>query len=616
MQGMASYPQMDPAYAAGGREASSQQASVRDVSAFPSQEANDQIPLVCYACEKHQTFSDLSHLLTHVSSKAHLLELFNLQILSQRNEASAIKLRNFDAWYQKYKISQLVLQRYEARDERGGRTQGGDQTPKDATSGRATPRRSTRGNRARRGNLNTRGRTRRIHELSEIKRESDESVGFGDGYDLEPSPIQSWQGGYNALAPHGGDLGLVHQADLQDFVGENSGSKYESSEAGSSFPSELITETTELNDDYDADLLVPKGRTYPGMGMFDSAEEEQRRKRNQRKPPLVLQQLQINSTLVSTREDVFDSNFSHQRTRDVYDDPSTDESEDDTDAVDKRRRRRGPQGRAPKTAKKARRGTVPNIARVTRSTRAAAQAAHQLGQEEDVIMSARSQSMDHRSLLGRGSASQAQLPLHGHGFHGEIGMFHDNQLGMGNELGWTSSQPSAGSSPADTNQQMLPALTHRSEDGSESWTSSEDTDWIFEGLTFHGRPDRLPGLALRPGNPNLSFASPSSGLKHLSQSAHMPGKENDGLSLKSATASSNPYLHSTNSASNESYNPLYGQARDGLGFRMYASYDNDMKSEATGFQPINGHGGFNSLLHHHLSPNYPSNQGNAEDFGI
>lgn len=111
------------------------------------------IPLVCYACEKIPTFSDLSHLITHVSSKAHLLELYNLRIKSYGNEACAAQARKFEIWNQTYNIDQLVRQRMEARDEKGIQPQRRGYTQRDEASGRSTARRGARGTRGRRGNV-------------------------------------------------------------------------------------------------------------------------------------------------------------------------------------------------------------------------------------------------------------------------------------------------------------------------------------------------------------------------------------------------------------------------------------------------------------------------------
>ncbi|KAI1415835.1 hypothetical protein F5Y13DRAFT_206776 [Hypoxylon sp. FL1857] len=632
------YPQMDPAYAAAESDGGLRETQTQEDPLRSSHQVDPtRIPLVCYSCEKQQTFSDLSHLLTHVSSKAHLLELYNLQILSQVDRAAAIRCQRFETWSKTYNISQLVLQRMEARGEKGAQQQRRSQTPRDSTSGRPATRRSSRGGRGgrgRRGNANTRGRSRRVDE---IKYESDEGMGFTDGgYDGFESPsIQSWQS-LNALIPHGGGLDILPQG-ADNLEDKTYSPKYASSEGGSSYPSENISESTEMNE-MDSGPLGLKGIFFPGMGLFDAAGEEQRRKRNQRKPPAVLHQLELNSTLVTTEEVVLDSNLDHQRTRDVYDDPSTAGSEvsgndtrltwqneltgiqdeDEEDDTDKKRKRRVSKARAALTTRKTRHNAVSHATRSTRVTRATAQAAQRLVPTEDVVPSARSRALESggrltRSAVNRGTVSQAAMPLHGHGFHGDVDLYHD-QMVMDTELGWNLSQVLAGSSPANTEQQTLPAVPLEDEDGSESWLMPEFSDMMYHGLTFHDRQDRLPALALRPGNPNLSFASPTPSLKR--SPSHFLGKENDSLTMKSATASSNPYLQSTNPSHGDSYNPLYVQPREGFGFQMYPSYDEDVKTETTSFQSINGQSGLNSLhMASHPNAMFPTNQG-GNDFDL
>ncbi|KAI1101455.1 hypothetical protein F4804DRAFT_347666 [Jackrogersella minutella] len=629
---MAAYPQLDPAYMAGDRGDPLHQTRPHPEAA-PVSHQGDQgiIPLICYCCEKQQAFSDLSHLLTHVSSKAHLLELHNLEILSQIDERAAMRCRQFDLWYKTYNIKQLVLQRMEARGEKGAQLSRRSQTPRDTPSGRLTARRGRRGGRGgrgrrgSRGNTSSRGRNRRVQD---IKYESDDGMNYTGGYDGPQSPsISPWQDDLNALIPQGGDIDVMHRAEFDNFGDVDVSPKYASSEGGSSYPSEIITEATEMNE-VDASTLSLKGTVYPGMGLFDAAGEEQRRKRNQRKPPAVLQQLEINSTLVNTDEYVFDMNLSYLRTRDVYDDPSEDEDEDDDDdngeeehgEVEKKRKRRSILNRATLVAKKTRHNTAAHDARIPRASQVTTQVAQMFRNSPltDGIAPDRSRGLDTggrvtRSAGNHGSVSHSQLPLHNHGIHGEINLYQDS---MGMDTGGPLFQPFAGDIPADTEEQIQPTALLEGDDGSEFLPMPqcpEMTTSLNYGLTFNDRHDSLPGFAaLRPGNPNTPFASPSIGIKR-SPPSHFHGKENQSLSLKQAAASSNPYLQTATSTHGENYNPLYVQPQDGLRFNMYSSYDEPVKpASTTNFQPINGHGGFNSL---HMSSQhnatFPPNQGSG-----
>lgn len=540
------------------------------------------IPLICYACEKIPTFSDLSHLLTHVSSKTHLLELYHLRLKSYGDEASAARARKFETWNSAYNIDQLVRQRMEARDEKGAQLQRRGQPSRDASSGRSTPRRGSRGNRGRRSSSNARGRNHGTAHLSHIKYDPDEALDFGEDYEELVTPsIPPWQhdpSSFNALM-HRGDRDVAPQ-DFGDLGDDNVSLTYDSSDHGSPFASENVADNLEFIE-ADTGALGLKGVVYPGMGLFDAAKEEQRRRRNQRKPPAVLQQLEINSTLVTTEEEVYDCDFNHQRSRDVYDEPSIDGSEDEEeeeDDGDRRRKRRSTQAHSA-AVKKAKPSYIPRTTRAT--TKAMHQASRQARLTDNLTPFTRGRSSNSGgrmvgSAVNHGSAPQAQMGLHNHnhGFQGEMGMYHD-PMGV----------PNGSTDPT----RSPPRIRRRQQ-------------------------DRMPGLVLRPGNPNNSFTSSSPSIKR-SPTSQFHRQENNSLSLKSATTSSNPYLTSTNSTPSESYNPLYVQPREE--FRMFSSYDENSKAPANGFNAINSHDAFNSLqMSSHHNSNFPSNQAGNSEFGM
>ncbi|XXG94207.1 hypothetical protein Hte_000460 [Hypoxylon texense] len=750
------------------------------------------IPLICYVCTNNSKFSDISHLLTHVSSKGHLSRLYHTEIMALNSPHSRRIVEKFNTWKDTYKIDQLVLQRMEARDERGiqsqSQSQSRSQTPASVQSatrrgskqqrggarggtrnsggrgggggsnGSGSGGRGGHGGRGRgRGSTGSRGSARQTQELTDIKYESDESddEDVGDGYDMaKGTPLHPWHGVLNPLVPTGSGLNATPQATFDDLGYENA-----SSDDNSSFPSEVLTDGEYKN--VDTSIPTLKGSIYPGMGLFDSAREDQRRKRNQRKPPGVHQQLQVNSTLVTTDEEVYDLNLTYQRTRDVYDEPSIDGSEDEKQEQEQetpKKRKRRSQARPATSSKKNGRYSAPSRdgAPTLRTARTSTQAANSGART-------RGQTQSRRGRATRSVVSRSPMPqlLHNHGFQEEAGMFQEPMSGH-NELGWTlpyqpypvepleslessppfeqslessqpfeqslkfsqpfeqslefsqpfeqslefsqpfeSSQPleqflessqtsqlsqsfqsepsfnleqsfinpelsfnseqsfsleqpfnpeqssspeqpfysvqpfypvqsyqhmqpyrpvqsyqplqdsqpeqhfilHASYIPADTAEQTVPTTPLDGEDSSESGPLMNEL--LYQGLTWVYSQDRLPGLAaLRPGNPNLSFASSSPGYKRTPTPSQFAGKENDGLThnslaLKSTVASSNPYLQSTDSTQGENYNPLYVQnrARDGLGFRPYSSYSEDVKPSTAGFQPINGRaaGDFDSL---------------------
>ncbi|EHL02067.1 hypothetical protein M7I_2022 [Glarea lozoyensis 74030] len=76
------------------------------------------IPLICTLCPKHPTFSDTSHLLTHISSKSHLAARFKLQIRSQSEQEARDTLDDFDAWYRNNNLDVLLSDRLAVKEQK------------------------------------------------------------------------------------------------------------------------------------------------------------------------------------------------------------------------------------------------------------------------------------------------------------------------------------------------------------------------------------------------------------------------------------------------------------------------------------------------------------------
>ncbi|RDL40061.1 uncharacterized protein BP5553_00040 [Venustampulla echinocandica] len=74
------------------------------------------VPLLCSLCEKNPQFSDVSHLLTHISSKGHLHSRFKLQIRSQTELEAKWQLDNYDLWYRSYGLDALLSERLAAKE--------------------------------------------------------------------------------------------------------------------------------------------------------------------------------------------------------------------------------------------------------------------------------------------------------------------------------------------------------------------------------------------------------------------------------------------------------------------------------------------------------------------
>lgn len=67
--------------------------------------------LSCTICNKKPHFSDVSHLLTHVASKAHLSSHFKLQVNSRHDLRARADLTKYDRWYEENHIARLLSDR-------------------------------------------------------------------------------------------------------------------------------------------------------------------------------------------------------------------------------------------------------------------------------------------------------------------------------------------------------------------------------------------------------------------------------------------------------------------------------------------------------------------------
>lgn len=77
------------------------------------------IPLHCNICPKEPDFSDISHLLTHVNSKAHLSHHKNTELRAALNDPTAKgKKDTYQQWYDRYQIEKLLSERLAAKSSR------------------------------------------------------------------------------------------------------------------------------------------------------------------------------------------------------------------------------------------------------------------------------------------------------------------------------------------------------------------------------------------------------------------------------------------------------------------------------------------------------------------
>lgn len=76
------------------------------------------IPLRCTLCPKKPGFSDLSHLLTHISSKSHLAHRFKAELRARDDPAAMDEVRQYDQWCEQYGINDLLAERMAAKEQK------------------------------------------------------------------------------------------------------------------------------------------------------------------------------------------------------------------------------------------------------------------------------------------------------------------------------------------------------------------------------------------------------------------------------------------------------------------------------------------------------------------
>lgn len=74
--------------------------------------------LKCSICPNQPTFSDTTHLLTHVSSKGHLSNLHRLQVRSVQESNAGRHLTAYNQWYQQHDLGRLLSERMLQRESK------------------------------------------------------------------------------------------------------------------------------------------------------------------------------------------------------------------------------------------------------------------------------------------------------------------------------------------------------------------------------------------------------------------------------------------------------------------------------------------------------------------
>ncbi|KAH0112732.1 hypothetical protein KCU66_g11814, partial [Aureobasidium melanogenum] len=230
------------------------------------------IPLVCGICPRQPTFTDLSHLLTHISSKAHLSTYYKLKVRSGSDDAARQSVEGYDIWYAENDIESFMSERMKHKEER------------------------------------KKIKTEHLPNVKPIKREvhsptiTPSSVSYDDTASVYPHPYAAYAPMYSwAAHPY-----LYHRQDSPFVEADDQEAPSEVSlmprKRKVKAETPHIGEVDEHDDD---DTSKLKGIVWPGMGLFDAATPELKKKRNQKKDVSVSDRLATMSEGIQKEELIF-----------------------------------------------------------------------------------------------------------------------------------------------------------------------------------------------------------------------------------------------------------------------------------------------------------------------
>ncbi|KAL2161589.1 hypothetical protein VTH06DRAFT_8151 [Thermothelomyces fergusii] len=270
------------------------------------------VPLRCTLCPKKPNFSDLSHLLTHISSKSHLAHRFKTELKARDDRAALEAVRQYDLWCDRYGINGLLAERMAAKEQRKTGRRG-----RNASAAASKPALTA------------------APEQNVVKPDPEGLIvpspahwstapilvqdGHHERFDSSSYPTPSMK------RPRSGHS-VPRTPEHEPHFRYRRRWPSEADTTESAPASDFLSESTEFCDENDSSKL--KGVRYPGMGLFDSADEAQRRMRNQRKDDSVLKQMEETSSGIVPNEFVWGEDGQFQRIRDIYASPSIEGSPD------------------------------------------------------------------------------------------------------------------------------------------------------------------------------------------------------------------------------------------------------------------------------------------------
>ncbi|KAF2015752.1 hypothetical protein BU24DRAFT_491963 [Aaosphaeria arxii CBS 175.79] len=283
--------------------------------------AANSIPLHCNICPKKPNFSDVSHLLTHISSKAHLANHYKVRLRAACEEESRQMLEAYDRWYAEWNVEELMSERMVQKDnKRRARSRLPTRFPSMQPKLEAPTPVSARSQAAVGDLLDPRLYEQPPQQLVATQNEAAvvPALTSQTGPVLRQRPyvprMQYWAMDSRSTSQSYTTPDYETSSEYSEpstrgrFVRAARGSvvmedPFSAPEVSVEDPM-AVSESTRL-----------KGVYWPGMNIFDSATPEMRRKRNQKKDSSVVERLEVNSQGVEPTEMIFTPRGSFKRQR-------------------------------------------------------------------------------------------------------------------------------------------------------------------------------------------------------------------------------------------------------------------------------------------------------------
>ncbi|PYH78922.1 hypothetical protein BO82DRAFT_341559 [Aspergillus uvarum CBS 121591] len=263
----------------------------------------DAAALLCNICPKRPTFSDVSHLLTHVASKAHLSHYFKLQVRSHQEQQAVDLLDEYDRWYKTNNLGRLLSDRMSSKEARKKKTSTKPTTHAEVKVEKTDAPISVLPliHHPFPDYLDPRLADTYIERPLELSHAGSSSVGSEcELWKREPRDAIAYDDGFSVM-PY-----WASPREDRMATGTNTIDRGYSSDPFLDEGDSIDCPVSGLLDKERADEMARlKGILWPGMDIFDSATEQMRRRRNQKKDESILRMMEKTSLCVEPTELVF-----------------------------------------------------------------------------------------------------------------------------------------------------------------------------------------------------------------------------------------------------------------------------------------------------------------------